>query len=41
MDVTPLSLLEEEDDKELSDYVKTRLLLARNLAMQQYRKVWS
>ena len=29
-----------DDDEELSDYVKTRLLVARVRAMQKYKEVW-
>jgi hypothetical protein len=29
----------DDDDEELSDYVKTRLLVARVRAMQRYREV--
>jgi len=29
-----------DDDEELSDYVKTRLLLARVLAMKKYDEKW-
>jgi hypothetical protein len=29
-----------DDDEELSDYVKFRLLVARILAMQKYREIW-
>ena len=29
-----------DDDYELSDYVKTRLLLARFLALKKYQKIW-
>jgi hypothetical protein len=28
------------DDEELSDYVKTRLLLARYLALKKYHEIW-
>jgi len=30
----------KDDDSELSDYVKTRLLLARFLALKKYREIW-
>jgi hypothetical protein len=29
----------DEDDEELSDYVKTRLLIARVLAMKKYQEM--
>ena len=31
---------DQDDDEELSDYVKTRLLKARTLALQEYQKKW-
>jgi hypothetical protein len=30
----------DSDDEELSDYVKTRLLIARTLAMKKYQEKW-
>lgn len=31
---------EEEDDVELSDYVKFRLWLARQIALKKYQEKW-
>jgi hypothetical protein len=32
---------DQEDDQELSEHVKTRLLKARMLALQKYQEKWS
>jgi hypothetical protein len=29
-----------DDDEELSDYVKTRLLIARMLALKKHQEIW-
>jgi hypothetical protein len=31
---------DQDDDEELSDYVKARLLIARTLALQKYQEKW-